>query len=123
MLDPNKKSLKEKLSQKCAKQNASGVFKHSHIRGYFKSKKTENPVYYGSSYELRLCWELDNDDNIKTYQTQIPYEVGGRGRCLDFLVTYQNGTQKAIEVKPELRLGEPDNIQHRHVKKNFNKYL
>jgi hypothetical protein len=63
-------------------------------------------IFYGSSYELRLCWVLDQDKSVESFETQIAFQWKGRGRCLDFLITYTNGTKKAVEVKPKSRLGE-----------------
>lgn len=74
--------------------------------GWFKFKKPANPVFYASSYELRLCYDLDNDDSVATFETQLGFEINGRGRCLDNLVTYKDGSQKAIEVKDSTRMGE-----------------
>lgn len=101
--------LKKKLSVLTARGHAENKYENSKRNGWHESPKA-GKVFYGSSYELLYCLDLDQDDNVKTYQTQIAYEVEGRGRCLDFLVTYQDDSLEASEVKPSDRMGEQANI-------------
>ena len=75
-------------------------------------------MFYGSSYELRLCCILDEDESIETFETQISYLCEERGRCLDFMITYKNGRKKAIEVKPFDRLKEPEFVKQLDDSKN-----
>jgi hypothetical protein len=100
------KEFKRRLSIMTAMGHAQNKFENAKRQGWYPSTKTGKLMFYGSSYELRLCWMLDQDSAVETYQTQIVYEWDGRGRCLDFLVTFIDGTIKAIEVKPEDRLNE-----------------
>lgn len=101
---------KEMLSRLTAKGHAENKFENTKRSGWYPSKKNDCMVYYSSSYELRLCWVLDQDDKVESYETQIEYQTGNRGRCLDCLVTYKDGTKLAIEVKPHSRLSEQANI-------------
>lgn len=103
------KKQKIKLSKLASEGHAANKFENSKRAGYYNSTKV-GPVFYGSSYELKLCHMLDEDESVKTYETQIAYEAKDRGRCLDFLITYTDGTKKAVEVKPKSRLGEEVNI-------------
>lgn len=98
--------LKKDLSIKAAKQHSKGDFKHAHIRGYFPSIKNDAQMFYGSSYELRCIFLLENDDNVVRYLTQIAIEINGRGRCLDIIVYYKDGRIEILEVKPVSRLNE-----------------
>lgn len=105
------KSLKRKLSYLTAQKHSLNKFENTKRQGWYPSEKTGKWMYYGSSYELRLCWLLDQDDYIKTYETQIGYEGQNNSRCLDFLVTDIYDIKRAIEVKPESRLNEQYNIE------------
>jgi len=106
---PAGKALKSKLARLAARGHAENRFENAKRNGWYESKKAGR-VFFGSSYELRLCVELDDDDDVKTYATQIEYEYDGRSRCLDVLVTNVDGSKKAVEVKPLERLGEQANI-------------
>lgn len=107
---PKGEALKRKLSFLAAKGHAENKYENAKRTGWHLSGKTGDLVFYGSSYELRLCWELDQDPAVKAYETQISYEINERSRCLDCLITYKNGNKKAVEVKPESRLNEQANI-------------
>lgn len=79
----------------------------SRRKGYYKTVKSiPNVIYYQSSYELRAATLLDNDDNVDYYKTQVRFNVDGRERILDFMVTYIGGQRCIIEVKPTRRLHE-----------------
>lgn len=101
------KEHKKKLSMLAAEQVGKQKPEKFRIKGLYKSCKSEELVVYTSSYELRRCWMLDKDDNVKTYKTQVSYQDdSGNGRSLDFLIEYQDGTIKAEEVKPIKRINE-----------------
>lgn len=106
---PQGSSHKKKLSLLTAQAHAENKLENKKRQGWHQSEKA-GMVFYGSSYELRLCYELDIDPYVETYQTQISYQIETRGRCLDCLVSYTGGSKKAIEVKPETRLCEQANI-------------
>jgi hypothetical protein len=100
------KNLKKKLSIMAAENHSQNKYEKSKRRGVFQSKKTGRNLSYDSSYELRLCWMLDSDEEVADFETQIGFRIDGHGRCLDCLVTYKDGRKKAIEVKPKQRLDE-----------------
>ena len=100
------KELKKKLSVMTAETHSTNKYEKSKRRGVFQSQKTGRNLSYDSSYELRLCWMLEQDDNVLDFETQIGFRIDGHGRCLDCLVTYKGGRKKAIEVKPKQRLDE-----------------
>lgn len=101
--------LKRKLSILTAKGHAENKYENAKRTGWHESPKA-GKVFFGSSYELLYCLELDQDDEVKTYETQIMYEIEDRGRCLDFLITYQDNSKHAVEVKPLSRINESANI-------------
>ena len=111
-------SLKKKLSHLASQAHAENKFENKNRQGWHQSGKA-GLIFYGSSYELRLCHELDADPSVKTYRTQISYQAGERGRCLDCLVTYTDGNNKSIEVKPESRLCEQANIDQINDSRKF----
>jgi len=100
------KELKKKLSVMTAENHSVHKYEKSKRRGVFESKKTGRQLSYDSSYELRLCWMLDSDEEVVDFETQLGFKIDGHGRCLDCLVTYKGGRKKAIEVKPKQRLDE-----------------
>ena len=111
-------SLKNKLSHLASQAHAENKFENKKRQGWHQSGKA-GLIFYGSSYELRLCHELDADPSVKTYRTQISYQAGERWRCLDCLVTYTDGNNKSIEVKPESRLCEQANIDQINDSREF----
>lgn len=95
-------SHKEILSSRCAEQHKNGCFKHSHIRGYFKSVKCGCDIYYGSSYELRCMYLLEKDDLVSSFSRANTFvDREKRHRNPDLLVNYVDGRIEIIEVKAE----------------------
>ncbi len=97
---------KEVLSRNCARQHEGGAFKHAHVRGHFYSVKNERAVYFGSSYELRCAYLLEEDPRVLRYQRCDAFRGVEGWRNPDFLVTLQGGRQEVLEVKPGARLLE-----------------
>jgi len=106
------KTFRGKLSRLTAKGHSTNKFNKSKRHGLFFSVKNQTLVAYNSSYELRLCVELEDDRKVLGYQTQIYYEIEGRGHSLDFLIEYTtNKKLLAVEVKPKSRLTERETIE------------
>jgi hypothetical protein len=100
------KELKKKLSVMTAENHSVHKYEKSKRRGVFQSQKTGRNLSYDSSYELRLCWVLEQEESVLDFETQLGFRIDNRGRCLDCLVTYKGGKKKAIEMKPKQRLDE-----------------
>ncbi len=102
------KANKQKLSKLTAQGHGKNKYEKSKRQTWYRSKMMDKLVFCDSSYELRLCWLLDQDDSVLEFQTQIAFEHNEKGRCLDCLVTYNDHDKKkkAIEVKPKKRLEE-----------------
>lgn len=100
---------KQYLSRLAAIQNSKFNLKGFHKRGFFRSEKLQKEFYYASSYELRAIYLLDIDENVISFETQIPICVNERGRCMDILVKYKDRS-KILEVKPACKLSDPDVI-------------
>lgn len=107
---PEGKALRARLSLLTAQGHARNIYENAKRNGWHESKKAGR-VFFGSSYELLFCMKFDDDPNIQTYQTQVYFTWDGRGHCLDFLLTYVDGSKEAVEVKPFGRLNEQKNIQ------------
>lgn len=105
---PAGEECKNHLSVLTSQGHQDNKYESKKRHGWFPSKKNDKLIFYGSSYELLACFQLDNDDAVESYQTQISYEWEKRGRCLDILINYKDGNKTAIEVKPETRLGEEE---------------
>lgn len=73
--------------------------------GEYTSSKTGETHNYRSSWELRYMKELDEDNEVKTWEYEtikLPYTFKGTSRHYipDFMVTYQDDTKVLVEVKP-----------------------
>jgi hypothetical protein len=107
---PQGAKIKRRLSHLAAKGHAINKFAKSKRHGLYFSKKNQTLVAYNSSYELRLCVELEADSSVISYQTQLYYEVEERCHSLDFLIKYAD-RKLAVEVKPKSRLTEKESIE------------
>jgi hypothetical protein len=107
-INPSNQTWQNKNSEKCAKMHQSGVFKHSHIRGYFYSGKNNASIYYGSSYELRCLSLLECDSRVASFRRADAFKSdSGNWRNPDLLVTFNDGCSSIFEVKPEALLTNP----------------
>jgi hypothetical protein len=94
----------KKLS-KLASKNSNKLNKSKRKVLYISAKNNGEVRICNSSYEFVACHLfLEKDTDITSYETQVPYEVGGRSRSLDILISYANGKKKAVEVKPKKQL-------------------
>ena len=108
------KEGKENLSDHTTKRLLNGEFEHRtcFITGYFYSDKNQKDLYYRSSYELKAYQILESDKSVGFYKPEpfkIPYidEEGVVRRYIpDILITYNNSTQRLIEIKPKKLLGD-----------------
>ena len=81
-------------------------FKSFYKKGKYFSNKLNKEVFYRSSYEKEVYEFLDTDSTVLTYLSEpvrIRYEDGNQGRYYlpDLLITYNNGSQKLVEIKPK----------------------
>ncbi len=103
---------KKKLSKLTASKHANTNMDKSKRKILYVSAKNNNEVRVcNSSGEFVLCEDFfEKDPAIIKYETQVPYEIGGRDHSLDFLLHYADGKKKAIEFKPKKRVNEDRNI-------------
>jgi hypothetical protein len=95
-------------SAQAARQQDRGVFHGPHLRGYFPSQKAPEPVYFGSSYELRCMFELEADPTVRTFGRGAMFQTPrGRWRSPDLEVERMGGPRELWEVKPSSRVGMP----------------
>uniref|UniRef100_A0A6M3KS59 Nuclease associated modular domain-containing protein n=1 Tax=viral metagenome TaxID=1070528 RepID=A0A6M3KS59_9ZZZZ len=85
------------------------------MTGYFYSKKNRKEIHYRSSYELFAYELLEKMSMVFSYEVE-PFSITYRkgfdeiGEYIpDILITYMDGSQELIEVKPEREL-ENDNV-------------
>lgn len=104
------KEGKENLSTHATRRLLNGEFDHYKTRnhkGFFYSTKNQKDLYYRSSYELKAYQILESDNSVVLYKSEpfsIPYvdEEGITRRYIpDILITYNNSTQRLIEIKPK----------------------
>ncbi len=76
------------------------------ISGYVKLKKSKKPVWYDSTYELKVLEDLDKCSFVKEIKTQslaIPYNIKSkypRKYIPDIQVLLTNNSIALIEIKP-----------------------
>lgn len=94
---------KEKISETVSRRYLEGGFKWS--RGEYSeqnTKSTKKVSYYRSSWELEMMKHLDNDNSVLEWTFEpfwIRYEFDGKRRYIpDFLIKYQNGETKLVEI-------------------------
>ena len=107
---PEGELIKKTLSRHTARQHTQLKLTKSKRHGLYFSKKNNALRAYQSSYELLLCVKLEDDKSVKSYDTQVYYEVDERGHSLDFLIHYWDSKILSVEVKPKDRLTEQVNI-------------
>lgn len=94
-------AARQKNSETTAKLHAQGVFKNAHMRGYFQSKKNGGEVYFGSSYELRCMFELEDNVEVKSYKRCEAFKApNGNWRNPDLWIEFVDGHSEIWEVKP-----------------------
>ena len=112
----------ENLSKAITKKYQEGGFQWS--RGHYEPVKGLRPIYYRSSWELKLAQMLDADPHVRCWEyefTVLIYELDGKSKRYlpDFHVTYNDGTEKLVEVKPTSLRGVKMNEAKRLAAKKF----
>ena len=101
---------RERISKATVRQYQNGFNPNlHHITGYHKSNKVPNGiVFFRSSYEKKAYMLLDDDNSVDSYKSEAivveyvkPDDNIVSNFIVDILVTYTDGSQKWIEVKPE----------------------
>jgi hypothetical protein len=96
-------------SEHTAQMHADGVYRHAHVRGTFSTAKGGGAVYFGSSYELRCLFELEENPDVRAVRRCEAFQANdGRWRNPDLRVTFVDGHEEIWEVKPSARMNEPD---------------
>lgn len=85
-------------------------------RGHFYSDKNNKELYYSSSYELKAYSILEQLPNVKSYSRCSfyikyfnPIKNGISRYVPDIAITYADGIEEMIEIKPEKLVGTPIN--------------
>jgi hypothetical protein len=99
----------EENSEQAARRNADGICGGGlHMRGYFPFKKAGGEVYFGSSYELRCMFELENDPDVRTFRRCEVFKTPkGRWRAPDLWIERRDGRGEIWEVKPSAMVDKP----------------
>ena len=114
---------KEKISKTRAERIINGDYASWFHKGTHFSKKLNKGVVFRSSWEERAFKSLDVNDNVIDYAPEpfsLEYHyVQKRNYIPDILVTYKDGTQKLIEIKPEYFVGDKKNQAKFKAAKKF----
>ena len=86
--------------------------RRGYITGIHISAKSVEPVSFRSGWEQKYCMHLDADNSVSSYAYEpfaIPYlsnkKTGKIRRYYpDFLVSYIDGHDELVEIKPKKRL-------------------
>lgn len=98
--------LKRQLSEKAAKEHGTNLHENSRRKGIYPSLKNGRPMPFGSSYELKAILLVEEREDIRSYETQVHYEIDDRHRSMDLLVHFKDGKPLMVEIKPHKRLHE-----------------
>lgn len=100
-------NTKEKISTTRTAKMLNGDYNHWFCKGIYHSCKSNKDIYYKSSWEKRALEYLDNHQNVLTFIYEpirilykAKYETNKRHYIPDLLITYKDGNQKLIEIKP-----------------------
>ena len=106
--------MKEKYSQEKSEQWINGKynnvnFNNLYKRGNYFSTKMSKEVYYRSSWEKHVFEYLDKNEEVVNFLSEpfsLPYYYDNNKRHYipDILVSYKNGSQTLIEIKPEYQV-------------------
>lgn len=116
---------KLKMSKSKADLIVSGCFRpYNENSGEFISKKNGKELHYRSKYEAKAFIFLEVMSSVSKYEVEpfsITYTYQGLQRRYipDILVTYTNGLQELVEVKPASKVGEPVNVAKRIAAEEF----
>lgn len=84
--------------------------KATYLNGRYYSQKNRKSFTYRSAYELKFFEQLDNDDDIISYEAEaidVPYtDTNGKKKTYvpDVLAVHADGSMTIYEVKPKVML-------------------
>lgn len=87
----------------------------TYTNGHFLSKKSNRPLFFRSSLELKVYEMLEDSEFIVEIEYEpiiLSYNWRGKKRKYvpDILITTTDGLKYLLEVKPERRVEDPKNI-------------
>lgn len=89
------------------------------------STKLNKTLFIRSSWEEKIVNDLDNDQEIESFIYEpfsIRYENNKkeiRNYIPDLLITYKNGQQKLVEIKPEYLINTEKNLCKFDAARNY----
>lgn len=102
--DPRLAAKAEKTSKTIAQRLVDGTWPKAYTQyttGHYTSPKANKPLWYRSSYELRVMVCFDQDASVIHYEVEplcIKYGNGKR-YVPDFLVLHKDGSRELVECK------------------------
>ena len=108
---------REKMSDTRTKKILNGEYSSWFSKGRYYSDKLKREVSYRSMLEKQVYQLLDSDERVQTYseepcriQYRMKNEDNNRYYIPDLLISYKNGKQKIVEVKPSNLITEEMNV-------------
>lgn len=100
-------STREKISETRTVKILNGDYNGWFCKGTHYSSKINKGIYYKSSWEKRVLQHLDYHEEVLTFTYEpirilykANYETNKRYYIPDLLITYKDGIQKLVEIKP-----------------------
>lgn len=105
--DKIKNKIAESLSKTISEKIVKGEFLSWFEKGKIFSNKMKKEVVYRSSWEKTVYEFLDQNEEVIEFSVEpfyIPYLFEGLTKHYipDVLITYKNGIQKLVEIKPSV---------------------
>jgi len=105
----SKESIKKMSESICNQINNGRNLYANHEKGYFHSDRLNEDVWYDSSYEKIALKIFEKDLNIVKFgrsYMKVPYIYKEKEKFSvpDFRLTFVDGSEKIIEIKPERKL-------------------
>jgi hypothetical protein len=95
---------KEQISETRSNRMVNGDYKTWFCKGTYYSLKINKNINYKSSWEKQVIQFLDKDEKVISFSYEpirVPYLFEIKRHYIpDLLITYKDGNQKLIEIKP-----------------------
>lgn len=109
------KEVREMMSEIVTSRHLSGTYNDSLSQGSFASEKMGKVFWYKSSWELEYMKWCENNEDVLLYEYE-PFSIeyyhmnNLRHYIPDFLVCFNDGSRKLVEIKPSCFLDAQINL-------------
>jgi endogenous inhibitor of DNA gyrase (YacG/DUF329 family) len=98
-------TTREKISSTRSTRMINGDYNSWFCKGTYRSTKINKDIYFKSSWEKSVLEYLDNQEDVvffmyEPFSISFYYNENKRHYIPDLLITYKDGTQRLVEIKP-----------------------